>query len=243
MNKLFNLKIWWSEIDKINFILISALLIIGILLSFSLSDSFVIFNKHLIFAIIAFFVMFFLSNFEPKTLRRISLFCFLFLLLMLILILFFDYEIKGSKRWLKFYGFSLQPSEFIKPFYFILSSWLIIQGINGRKSYLFVLILSFIVISGLVILQPDFGMTFLIFLTFFCQLFIAGLSYQFKDSYWLPYLVLVIGLYTGYRISKNLNGNEWWSRKFHLIIVILLCIVSVLIILKKVNGKYISYLL
>ena len=176
MNKLFNLKIWWSEIDKINFILISALLIIGILLSFSLSDSFVIFNKHLIFAIIAFFVMFFLSNFEPKTLRRISLFCFLFLLLMLILILFFDYEIKGSKRWLKFYGFSLQPSEFIKPFYFILSSWLIIQGINGRKSYLFVLILSFIVISGLVILQPDFGMTFLIFLTFFCQLFIAGLS-------------------------------------------------------------------
>ena len=75
------------------------------------------------------------------------------------------------------------------------------------------------------------------------RLFIAGLAYHFRDSYWLPYLVLVIGLYTAYRIYKNLNGNEWWSRKFHLIIVILLCIVSVLIILKKVNGKYISYLL
>lgn len=92
------------------------------------------------------------------------------------MILFFDYEIKGSKRWLKIYGFSLQPSEFIKPFYFILSSWFIIQGINGRKSYLVTLVLSFIFISSLIILQPDFGMTFLIFLTFFCQLFIAGLS-------------------------------------------------------------------
>jgi len=75
------------------------------------------------------------------------------------------------------------------------------------------------------------------------RLFIAGLAYQFKDSYWLPYLVIIICVFTGYRISRNLNGNEWWSRKFHLIIVILLCIVSVLIILKKVNGKYISYLL
>jgi hypothetical protein len=75
------------------------------------------------------------------------------------------------------------------------------------------------------------------------RLFIAGLAYHFRDSYWLPYLVLIISLYTGYRISKNLNGNEWWSRKFHLIITILLSIVSVLIILKKVDGKYISYLL
>ena len=50
------------------------------------------------------------------------------------------------------------------------------QGINGRRSYLFILLASFISISGLIILQPDFGMTFLIAITFFCQLFIAGLS-------------------------------------------------------------------
>ena len=75
------------------------------------------------------------------------------------------------------------------------------------------------------------------------RVFIAGLAYHFRDSYWLPYLVIVISLYTGYRISKNLNGNEWWSRKFHLMITMLLTIVSVLIILNKVDGKYISYLL
>ena len=152
------------------------LLIIGNILSFSLNQSLIIFNKHLIFSFLAFFIMILTSFMEPKTLRRVALFSIFFCILILFLILFFDYEIKGSKRWLKIYSFSLQPSEFIKPFYFVLSAWLIIQGINGRTSYLIVLIISFVSISGLIILQPDFGMTFLIFLTFFSQLFIAGLS-------------------------------------------------------------------
>jgi len=176
MYDLINLKKWWTEIDKFNFILISILLTVGIILSFSLNESFVIFNKHLIFAFLSFFIMIFLSLLDVKTIRRLSLFSFIFFIILLFFILFLDYEIKGSKRWIKLYNFSLQPSEFIKPFYFILSAWFVIQGINGRNSYLFVLFLSFISVSGLIILQPDFGTTFLIFLTFFCQLFIAGLS-------------------------------------------------------------------
>ena len=176
MNNLFKIKTWWKDIDKINFILISILLIIGIILSFSLNNSFYFINKHLIFAVSSFFIMIFVSFFEIKILRRISLLSILIFILLLFFVLFFDYEVKGSKRWLKIFGFSLQPSEFIKPFYFILSAWFITQGINGRKQYLIILISSFILINGLIILQPDFGMTFLIALTFFCQLFIAGLS-------------------------------------------------------------------
>ena len=176
MINFFNLNKWWTEIDKISFIFISILLIIGIILSFSLNNSFILFNKHLIFSIIAFLIMIFLSSLDSKSIRRISLFFIIICILALFLVLLIEYEIKGSKRWLKIYGFSLQPSEFIKPFYFILSAWFIQQGFNGRKSYLITLVLSFLVISSLIILQPDFGMTFLFSLTFFCQLFIAGLS-------------------------------------------------------------------
>ena len=176
MNNLFNIKIWWNEVDKINFILISVLLIIGLILSLSLNDTLFFYNKHLIFSILGFLIMIYLSSVNVKTLRRISLFFLIITILTLIIILILDYEVKGSKRWLKLYGFSLQPSEFIKPFYFMLSAWFIVQRINGRNSYLIILIISFISISGLIILQPDFGMTLLFFLTFFCQLFIAGLS-------------------------------------------------------------------
>ena len=195
MSNLTNIRNWWKDIDKINFVLISILLIIGIILSFSLNKSFVIFNKHLIFSLFSFLIMIYLSSLSHKTLRRISIFFIFICIFMLFFILLLDYEIKGSKRWIKFSNFSLQPSEFIKPFYFILSAWFIIQGINGRKSYLFILFISFIIMSGLIILQPDFGMTFLIFLTFFCQLFIAGLSIYFV---FFAILVLIILSFISY---------------------------------------------
>jgi len=125
---------------------------------------------------IGIFIMILISFFDIKFLRRFSLFSNILCILILFVILFFDYEVNGSKRWLKFLGFSLQPSEFIKPFFFLLSAWFISQGISGKNSYLIVLMISFVTICGLIILQPDFGMTFLIAITFFCQLFIAGLS-------------------------------------------------------------------
>ena len=176
MKTKFNIKFWWKQIDRVNFALILMLAIIGIILSISLSDSYLFLNKHLIFSIIGIFIMISVSCFEIKFLRRFSLLSIILFILILFIILFLDYEVNGSKRWLKIYGFSLQPSEFIKPFFFLLSAWFISQGISGRNSYFVVLIISFVTICGLIILQPDFGTAFLIAITFFCQLFIAGLS-------------------------------------------------------------------
>ena len=176
MNKYFNYKEWWYGVDKVNFSFLLTLMTIGIILYYSINNSLNIFNKHLIFSILGLLIMIYLSSCDPKNLRRLSLFFIILLILILIIILLLDTEIKGSKRWLKLYGFSLQPSEFVKPFFFTLTAWMITQGINGRKSYLFILVISYILITGLIILQPDFGMTILISLTFFCQLFIAGLS-------------------------------------------------------------------
>ena len=93
MYNLINLKKWWIEIDKFNFILISILLIVGIILSFSLNESFVIFNKHLIFSFLSFFIMIFLSLLDVKIIRRLSLFSFIFFIILLFFILFLDYEI------------------------------------------------------------------------------------------------------------------------------------------------------
>ena len=86
MNSFFNLQLWWKEIDKINFILVSILLIIGIILSFSLNESSIFFNKHLVFAISSFFIMVFLSSMEPKTLRRVSLFFLIIFIFTLIIV-------------------------------------------------------------------------------------------------------------------------------------------------------------
>jgi len=94
----------------------------------------------------------------------------------MILIIFLDYEVKGAKRWIQFFDFTLQPSEIIKPVFVILTAWCISKSIEEKKFYLPVLFIFFFILLLLILIQPDLGMTVLIASTFFCQLFIAGLS-------------------------------------------------------------------
>ena len=84
----------------------------------------------------------------------------------------------------RLYGLSFQPSEVIKPFFIILTSWGIAQTIKGKQYFLSITFISFIILIGLILMQPDLGMTILISTTFFCQLFIAG----------LPMILIIYGL-------------------------------------------------
>ena len=88
-----------------------------------------------------------------------------------------NYEVKGSKRWLRINNLSLQPSEFLKPFFLMLSAWFLSKGIQGHKISMYIVFITFFLLAGLIILQPDLGMTLLFSISFFCQLFIAGLSF------------------------------------------------------------------
>ncbi len=171
MNYLFK---WWNSVDRINFILIFSLGLTGLVLSFSIDDNFSI-NRHLVFFIISTSLLIYLANLDNKTIRRISFFSFITLLLFMILILFLDYEVKGAKRWIQIFNFTLQPSEIIKPIFVILTAWSISKSIEDKKYYLSILFLFFFILLVLILLQPDLGMTVLVASTFFCQLFVAGL--------------------------------------------------------------------
>ena len=170
------IKIFWKSIDKLNFMLILILGLLGVLLSFSVNQNFLFINRHSIFYICGLLIIIFLSQQTDKNIRRFALFGFITLMFLLLILFFFDYEINGAKRWLKLFSFSFQPSEVVKPFFIVLTSWCIAQSIKGRKYFLYSIFIIFIFLIVLVLLQPDLGMTILIASTFFCQLFIAGLS-------------------------------------------------------------------
>ena len=170
-----NIKIFWNSIDKLNFILIFILGLLGVLLSFTVNQNFLFINRHTVFFILGMLIILLLSQQNNKNIRRIALFGFIILIILLLSLYFFEYEVKGSKRWLRILSFSFQPSEVVKPFFIVLTAWGISQSINGKKYFLLVTFVSFIVLTLLVLLQPDLGMTILIASTFFCQLFIAGL--------------------------------------------------------------------
>ena len=166
---------WWITIDRINFILILSLGFTGLILSFSIDENFSL-NRHTIFFVVSIILLVILADLNNKNIRRISLFSFVFFLSLMVLIFFLDYEIKGAKRWLQIYNFTIQPSEIIKPIFIILTAWCISKYIEDKKFYLPILFVFFIVLLALILMQPDFGMTVLISATFFCQLFVAGLS-------------------------------------------------------------------
>ena len=182
---------FWSSIDQINFILILILGLLGVLLSYSVNQNFLLINKHSIFYMLSLVIIILLSQQSDKNIRRFALFGFIVLLILLASLLFFEYEVKGAKRWLKLYSFSFQPSEVIKPFFIILTSWGIAQSIQGRKYFLSATFNFFILLIALVLMQPDLGMTILIASTFFCQLFIAG----------LPILLVIYGVLLIFSVS------------------------------------------
>lgn len=96
-------------------------------------------------------------------------------------------EIKGATRWIYLLGFSVQPSEFLKPAFIVLSAWAFAKQKQDANfpGILIGFMLYFVTISVL-ILQPDFGMTFLITLVFAMQIFLVGCP--------LRYVVLMAGI-------------------------------------------------
>ena len=129
------IKNFWASIDRLNFLLILILGLLGVLLSFSVNQNFSFINRHSIFYLLSLIIIIFLSQQNDKNIRRFSLFGFIILILLLLSLFFFDYEVKGAKRWLRIFSFSFQPSEVIKPFFIILSSWGIAQSIKEKKYF------------------------------------------------------------------------------------------------------------
>ena len=213
MKKIEN---WWLSIDRLNFVFILSLGITGVILSFSLNEKFYLINRHGIFFILGIFFLIIFSFISDKNIRRISFYGFFVFIILLFIILFLEFEVKGARRWIKFFNFTLQPSEIIKPFFVILSSWCISQSIHGKKYYISIVFSFFIVLIILILLQPDLGMTILISATFFCQLFVAGLS-MFLVTVAIFFLISVFTLsyffldHVQKRISSFLGGSDTYQ--------------------------------
>ena len=176
---------WWKEIDKVIFFSSIILLCVGIILSLTGTteiqkfESTYFIKRHLIFALSSVILIVFVSFQNIKLIRRFCLIGLIVSLILMCLIFIFGYEINGSKRWFPIFGLTIQPSEFLKPFFVVISAWFLNKGLEGKKFGFSIVILLFIFSSLLLILQPDFGMTILFMAVFFAQLFVAGLSIIF----------------------------------------------------------------
>ncbi len=201
----FDLNNYWRNIDKNIFFSFLILFFLGLFFSFSSTSSlaserlnktyYFFFSKHLIFTILAFFIMFAISAIETSLLKKIVIPLFIISFLLLILVPIIGVEVKGAKRWLNLYLFRLQPIELLKPL-FILATVKILtldKLKNSQIRYLF----SFLLLASVIILlidQPDLGQSILLTGSWIATVFVSGVSLVYIFSFFIIFIILIGGL-------------------------------------------------
>ena len=196
MNIRNKIESWWWSIDKWILFSTFTLIIIGSILILSGANSIetkynykegYFFKKHLIFVPIGISIILCSSMLSVRHIIILSIIMFI-VFLILSFIPLFQNEIKGASRWIKFLNFTIQPSEFLKPTYIICSA-LLLSRFKKKKDNSFIINFFIISLIGLILfLQPDFGMFILIFITWFIQILLMGLSIK------IILLILFFGL-------------------------------------------------
>ncbi|MCX2721881.1 putative lipid II flippase FtsW [Roseibium salinum] len=203
---------WLWTVDHYLLACFVMLMVGGVVLSFAASppvaerigvETFFFVKRQALFLIPALGVMLAGSLMPPRMVRRAALIVFVVSLVLLVATLFIGMEAKGARRWIYFAGFSLQPSEFLKPAFVVLIAFLLSESGRRREvpGVLFAFVL-FAICAALLIAQPDFGQTMLLGLVWAGLFFLNGIS-------WLIVVALgligVIGLFAAYALLPHVT--------------------------------------
>ena len=176
---------WWWTVDKLMLAALATLMLAGIVLSLAASppvaarlglDPFYFVNRHVMFLAPALLVLIATSFLPPRQLRRLALVVFAVSLVLVALTLWYGAEVKGARRWITLVGISIQPSEFLKPSFVILISWLFGESVRRPEMPANTVSLALLLgVLALLVLQPDFGQAMLIALVWGALFFMAGM--------------------------------------------------------------------
>ncbi len=187
---------WWWTVDRTLLSIFLILAALGVVMVTTASPQvaehlhlgrFHFLKRHLIILIPALCMMLGLSMLSRRQIWRMASLLFIGAVLGMILVLITGTEIKGAQRWIRVLGFSLQPSEFIKPAFIIVAAWMMAlqkEGMEDRVSLKkfngnWISAFLYLIVITLLLLQPDLGMTVVTTVVFSTQIFLAGLPFRY----------------------------------------------------------------
>lgn len=180
---------WWWTVDHWTLWAVAALIGFGAILTLAASpavadrlglDPFYFARRQFVILPTAATAMVAVSLLPPIWIRRLALVLLVVALAGVAATLFAGTEIKGARRWIGAGGLSIQPSEFVKPSFAVLTAWLLShRRLAGGPPVGVSAVALFAVVVLLLALQPDLGMAAVVTAVWLGQVFLAGLRLRF----------------------------------------------------------------
>jgi cell division protein FtsW len=196
---------WWWTIDRWTLGTIMLIAALGIVLTMAASpavaeriglDPFYFARHQASYIPMALIVMLTTSLLSPKGVLRTAAIMLLISFLATVATLFVGAEVKGATRWLYVGGTSVQPSEFLKPAFAVVSAALIARSrvSEAMAGYPLAAVLL-CAVAGVLVLQPDVGTTMLVCAAWGLQIFLAGCPLVLIALIGLLFLGVGVGAY------------------------------------------------
>ena len=177
---------WWLAVDRVLVALVLLLAAAGLIASLAASPQYAIHlrfepfhfaKRHALATLIALMIAFLVSLLNPHQIKRMALALFGIGTLLMIASLLQGAERNGATRWLLLSGLVVQPSEFVKPGFVVLSAWLLAESF--RRPDMPALELSALLLAvflALLVLQPDMGQAIIVLCVWCGLFFLSGYS-------------------------------------------------------------------
>ena len=182
---------WWQSVDQWTLVATFGLIVMGLLLSMAASvplaesndmPAFYYVNRQAIYGIISFSLIIFLSTTSLSVVRRFGIIGFFLVVIALALLPIFGTDFgKGAVRWFSLNWLTIQPSEYLKPFFVVFISWIVAGNIQSNpRAGLILSFFSMAICVFLLTLQPDLGQTVVLIGCWVLIHFIVGVSWLFS---------------------------------------------------------------
>lgn len=170
--------------------------------------------RQLLYLIVGIALLYFSTTFPLHILKKKSIIIgiYAFEIVLLILVFFFP-KVNGSHRWIKLFGFSLQPSEFAKLVTILLSAYIISKRLGRETDWTRVFIEISMVLGPLLFLiffEPDFGMCILIGGIVGAMIFVAGAPLKKLIAISIPIILIgaILLVSAPYRVKRLQSNSE-----------------------------------
>jgi rod shape determining protein RodA len=193
------LRIYLKNFDWIIFAAALLLVIFGLVEIYSValgqgSVNLLNFQKQLLLAGVGFAGLWFFTFFDSYLLKSLNRYFYILAVILLVAVLIFGSTIRGTKGWFFWFGFNLQPVEFVK-IVLILFLANFFSGLATKVKtarHFFLSALGAGVLIGLALWQPDFGSALILGAIWLLMIIIAG----FNKKYYLAVGLTVLVLFT-----------------------------------------------